>query len=657
MADTEVEDRHPAASVLMRTTGAVVVGYALLRMTDKTEFVPLLLAVGLAVAGLWSVGAIWHHRYTRPVRDLTRALTPVLDPSETDRRIVRVAKRKHGVPTRVVIHYPPTWDDRDEKQRHKVRDIVATRLGGTVEATWRRPRRQVICQVSLSSDKATLVESDTTPTRHDDSVEQARVRTRAADVMQSIMGATATVKDVTFTGDTPDSITVSYGTTSRDLSAHFRQRVIMQLDAKLPGQWRDKWDLENDSVKFELRPPFPSNVFYPLMHKVQGPELPYCVVESGEIEAWKLGSKHPHALVVGPTGSGKTVAIRNLVVGARKLGIPVVICDPKMTEYLDFEGIPGVSVVTDIQDIADRIEIAHDEMMSRYGMIRERKARKGDFGKVLFILDEFFIFKESVQMLWQEMRAANSKLKGREHPCISKWKRMVVLARSAEMHLVVGIQRPDAEFLSGLARDSFRKRISMDRTTPEAARMMWGDSRTGTELPSVQGRAISTTSRGAEEVQVLRLLTPTDDDFTPSDQHVWEALMARMRATELQGTTTVLEMDVTSGAESAELLEPVLAVESEPDGGEAGVADAEAAEAPVEAPALEAAPVGVYELEVGDRIKLEADDEDDLEVLDLHFYESDDGEELVEVAYRTVDGTEGTEPLDMGAEVHRLEVS
>ncbi|MFC9431482.1 FtsK/SpoIIIE domain-containing protein [Streptomyces sp. NPDC056987] len=648
-ADTE---RSPLSAAITYGVGIAMITIAASRLLDIPQLLPYGLGAAVLTALLVAVLGSLVRRRTRPVRDLYAALAPVFGPDFT-REHIKADRRRHGIPTRVRLTYPTTYDESDEKGRARVRDIIAKRLGGSVEATWQPPRRRLVARVELTPDATDIVDSDApvVADNADDTPERARLRGRTTDVVQSIMGPTARVADVAFDGDRPNMIEVRYLTTSRDLSQNFRQRVIMQLDTKLPGEWRDTWDMENDTVRFELRPPFPTNVRYPILHKHQGYELPYSVTENHCIESWKLGSKDPHCLVVGPTGSGKTVFIRNLVVGARMFGIPVVLCDPKMTEYLDFVGLPGVRVITDPEEIAAAITHTHDEMMRRYNEIKDRKIKKGKHSKILFVLDEFFVFREAIQEAWDEKRAVNKKLK-RIPPCFSHWRKMIVLARTAGIHLVVGIQRPDAEFLSGLARDSLRKRISLDRTTAEAARMMWGDSRVGADLPSVQGRAIASTDRGPEQVQVLRLLTPEDDDaYDSDDANVWDHLVRQMNPAGRLGPARG-EPELAYLGALGEWTIPQSSSGVALPAAPAPVAVAAYEQSEDENPHEESAdpdddcqPVGVYELDVEDEIQL-PDEDDFVEIADLHFGETDD-EEWVEIEYRYSDG---------GTGVHRLTV-
>ncbi|GAA2686891.1 FtsK/SpoIIIE domain-containing protein [Streptomyces lunalinharesii] len=643
-------DRSPLPSIVATVAGLALIGYAATSLLHAEELRLPLLAALIAVAAPGALLWLWIHRRHRPVRDLTAALEPAMKWPDPKGKI-KIKERSDGLPTKIRIAYPATFADNDKPSRDKVRDIVATRTGTTVTATWDPRRRRVDCLLVATPKAGVIVESDTAITDDtvNDTPEQARLRQRTTGVVQAIMGVAATVTDVEFDGDTPCRIEVKYPTTTRDLSANYRSRVTMQIDSKLPGEWRDVWNFQEDRATFELRPPFPTNVRYPLMHKMQPFTIPYAVNEAREIVSWKLGSKNPHALIVGPTGSGKTVLIRNLVVAARVLGIPVVLCDPKMTEYLDFENLEGVTVLTDPTHIAAAITKTHDEMMRRYFDIRSRRARKGDFGKILFILDEFYVFKEAIAEIWAGMKAANKDLKGREHPCMSLWRRLAVLARTAQIHLVLGIQRPDAEFLTGLARDSFRMRISLDKTTSELARMMWGDSRVGADLPNIQGRAITTGDHGPEHVQVLRLMTPEDaGDFDDQDATIWDQLVARMtRQAEAHANADPLEfLGYLRTAEH----HAVPAVDRTPlPTLQEAVDAANAAPAPDTDNEEEA---GLYDLDVDDQIRLPGRDEF-VTVLDLHFgqgYEDEDdeealGDEWVEITYRDTDGGEDSEIL------------
>ena len=57
------------------------------------------------------------------------------------------------------------------------------------------------------------------------------------------------------------------------------------------------------------------------------------------------------------------------------------------------------------------------------------------------------------------------------------------LARSAKIHMLLGIQRPDVEFLGGEMRDNFGARLSLGRLSPQRAMMIWDSPAIGVVLP------------------------------------------------------------------------------------------------------------------------------------------------------------------------------
>ena len=539
MTDREAPRAHPAAMAVMYGLGLAAVAIGGSRLVHTQPLRQRLLDGGVALAAVIVVlGALvgsWVHSRRTTLARIADGLEPVMHLETSLPGGGIKASRWRGSrprrPSRLVITYRSGFNDRDTKIRGEVADILRTRLGTDVDLQWSPARTRIEVRAAITGRPAVLL----SPQAPEPLDQQGQLRARALAVAQSVLGpATELVDAVWDAEDTLTSLEFSYATTSRDTSPVFRQRVLAQIDAKLPGDWIDHWDMDHDRVMFRPRPPFPRDVRFPLDRALTYGELPFAVDSDGRIESWTLGSRHPHALAVGATGTGKTIYIRNLIVAASLLGIPVIVCDPKLVEYLDFEDWPTVLLVTDPAEIARTILRAHDEMMLRYQLIKSGEARKGGFGKVLFILDEYYVFKTRRASVWEEMKAGDTSLKGPLHPCFRRFSDLAVLARTAELHMVIGIQRPDAEFLTGVVRDSLRNRISLGQLGREAATMMWDNPRTGTNIPSVQGRATAVTSHGPAEVQVLRTITPGDTDvYNADDAIVWEAIVRRVMALEL----------------------------------------------------------------------------------------------------------------------------
>ncbi len=82
---------------------------------------------------------------------------------------------------------------------------------------------------------------------------------------------------------------------------------------------------------------------------------------------------------------------------------------------------------------------------------------------VLF-LDEFADFREELGDWYPEIKQKGDPARP---PVIRRLRSVARKGRTARVHFVVGLQRPDAEFLSGEVRDNFSARISMGRLSPQ----------------------------------------------------------------------------------------------------------------------------------------------------------------------------------------------
>ncbi|MDI3390173.1 FtsK/SpoIIIE domain-containing protein [Streptomyces sp. B-S-A8] len=679
----EKKEWPPLVAAGFYGVGVAIIAIAAARLLNIPQLATYGLAVALAVLLIGGGAGYLVDRRARPVRNLHAALLPKFGP-EFQRDAIKVGKYRSGRPTRVVIEYPSVFNEREEKARKEVRDIIAARLGGAGDATWDTVRRRLV--VTLDNVAATpLIHDSDSPTTDvlDDTPSRAATRDRATGVLQNVLGATAKV-DVEFHDDgdgdsehLPVGVTVRYPATRHDVSPRFRQAVLTQVDSKVDnetGAWRDIWDLKNNVVKFQPRPAFPRNAPYPLDRPLQKNALPYAVNEN-EVQEWVLGSRHPHKLVVGPTGSGKTVLIRNLAISAAMQGIPVVLCDPKRIEYRELATFPGILLVTRIQDISYAILQASDLMHERYNLIEAGLVEEGTFNKILVIVDEFIIFKDLVNKEWKagfaEDETGKPKPRKGEDPSIDALSNMGYLARSADVHLVIGMQRPDAAILTGPLRDQLRKRTALDQHSVETAKMMWGDGRMGTTLPSIQGRGLSETGSGPEEIQVLRCLPPGTKGHNTHDAVMWEEVTRRAsdpalwQDVELPPFFEELEERRLNAIEAIKaryggqqlpgvsMDKPALDAAPEPD----DVVEEPAAPAPgvADEPQSTLEQVSPYELQAGDQIMVEDDTgiPEIVEVTDIHFG-AEDGEETITVDYdSTENSTKGVLHLDPDTDVDR----
>lgn len=238
--------------------------------------------------------------------------------------------------------------------------------------------------------------------------------------------------------------------------------------------------------------------------------LPYATGAADRIMFWDVStsSNKPHCLIVGPTGGGKTSVIRTLLTEAARRGIPFVGVDPKMIELDGLEGYPGCgAIIYDALRAAMFVRALHTEMMARNAYIHQMKIEGSQLPLMIAVLDEFFILSGK----WQRLAKTgddDTKAQLKELDPLGAWADLAVLARSAGIRLLLGVQRPDASLFggaSGNARDNFGTRISLGNLSQDGALMMWGDSTVGREVDtSVKGRGIA-----------------LGDDGNPVDAQMW----------------------------------------------------------------------------------------------------------------------------------------
>lgn len=170
----------------------------------------------------------------------------------------------------------------------------------------------------------------------------------------------------------------------------------------------------------------------------------------------------PHLLIAGTTGSGKSVCMNSLIVSLLYKSSPddvrLIMIDPKMIELGIYNGIPQllIPVVTDPKKAAGALQWAEYEMMKRYNLIKEKKARDLEsynniiqkeggqkLPKIVILIDE----------LADLMLVAAKEVEGAI--C-----RVAAMGRASGMHLVIATQRPSADVITGLMKANIPSRIA-----------------------------------------------------------------------------------------------------------------------------------------------------------------------------------------------------
>lgn len=463
--------------------GATLVAGGALMMND----VPLAGAAACVAPPLVVVGfAQWRGTKRRQLRsDLVEGLIPLTGPG-VDVRCSRWAKREyiHPRPGWVEIRYAAGSRDWDPKWMQQLRATVEARVGVDYKVEKHQSSRKRVYLVPEISAEGIADDSPRSALAH-----------KADVVIRELLGKESSAAYSWGEDDSLSSIQVEFPNeiAVKLVSRMKRQSVERVVTGTLPGRWRSSWDIENSTATFRLRTEFPAAVPHPKISVTDENRylIPSAVTEDGDTVFWDLRSTDPHGLTTGRTGTGKTVVLLGTCMEFAGRDWAVWVADPKRVEFLGIRKWPNVQVVaTTVEDQIAMIWDAFELMEHRYRLIETAGADEDDFEPLLVLADEYTEFRSAVNAWWSE-----NKHKGAPSKCpiFNAVGSLARLARKARIHLRFGMQRPDAELLSGEVRDNLGDRHSLGRLSPQGAQMMWEAAYIGTSVPrKIPGRGTAT---------------------------------------------------------------------------------------------------------------------------------------------------------------------
>jgi len=259
-------------------------------------------------------------------------------------------------------------------------------------------------------------------------------------------------------------------------------------------------------------------------------------------------------LIIGGTGSGKTSAQHTLLTDLALYGWRIWVLDGKRIEFAGYKNWPNVELVASkVGDQVRMIHAAHDLMEQRYSLIESGQARIADFEPLALFIDEYATFKARVVRWYKEVKPKGGPP---QPPVLDLIPDLVRLARTAKIHLCVGIQRPDAEFLGGEMRDNFGARLSLGRLSPAGANMMWDSFSVGVAIPRNQrGRGVALDEQ-SKPVEILTYYTPDPVKLSDEDTGGWRQLEQLKPETSSYPRKMILEPKAEIDPESGALVEP-----------------------------------------------------------------------------------------------------
>ena len=176
----------------------------------------------------------------------------------------------------------------------------------------------------------------------------------------------------------------------------------------------------------------------------------------------------PHLLVAGATGTGKTVALNNIILSLLYRGLPenlkLILIDPKRVELTSYMSIPHLltPVIVKPDKAVGALQWAVGEMEKRFGVLQEAgkrdvnsynkhqqslRAQGADTGEKLPYI--VIIIDELADLMSSYGREAEGAIV-----------RIAQMARAVGIHLVVSTQRPSVEVITGLIKANITSRMA-----------------------------------------------------------------------------------------------------------------------------------------------------------------------------------------------------
>ena len=188
-----------------------------------------------------------------------------------------------------------------------------------------------------------------------------------------------------------------------------------------------------------------------------------------------------HLLVVGPTGSGKTYAVKLIIGRISKLlpGASVTVCDFKAD---DFTFLRGCSRYYEFTGCKQGLDDFYNSFLAR------QQGNNLDRSFCLLVFDEWASFLNNLEK--KEAEAAKQKLST-----------LLMLGRSFNVHVLISQQRADAQYFS-TARDNFGGIIALGNLSKESASMFGFNRDFLQPIHSLGGGYMLTNGTDLQEIQV-----------------------------------------------------------------------------------------------------------------------------------------------------------
>ncbi|MGO3089957.1 MAG: FtsK/SpoIIIE domain-containing protein [Galactobacter sp.] len=487
---------YSPALVPLVFTGVAGIGVVAVYMSQGPGKAWWLGSIAAVVLTVWVVLLVRRYLRNRLVDDLITNLARELGWAKPGRLILQCSRWKgffRGYPSKILARHTAKEIPDDLAWHLKLKTEIRRFLPDVSISINAHPRKHLLLVIRCVAQAPTSADEEETDTQVQN----------VAEIVGALFGEDARVQmDQNPETMAPVKIEVTHSKGNEMALVSRRSRVERVVAARLPGEWRPKWDLVNATVTFSQRAPLPTLVTPGAEHqpRVQSHAdymellVPFGETENGEVVGWRPKNQ-PHMLVVGPTGAGKTTIEHQVIERLAQAGCRIWLCDGKRVEFMGFRNWPNVELIAaKTEHKAFMVRAFYEEMNRRYDLIESGQVRISDLEPIFMVVDEAATLVTQVNMWFAEIKPKGAR--SSKSPLMDYMGDVARLGRTAKMHMLVGLQRPDVRFLDGEMRDNFACRASAGKLGADGAQMMWDNPRTGAAASPVPGRGWAMTSDG-----------------------------------------------------------------------------------------------------------------------------------------------------------------
>ncbi|WP_283692766.1 zonular occludens toxin domain-containing protein [Clostridium perfringens] len=185
--------------------------------------------------------------------------------------------------------------------------------------------------------------------------------------------------------------------------------------------------------------------------------------------AWNF-RKHPHALITGVTGGGKTYLLYWIIRNLYSINSELKIIDPKMADldylknFLDNSNVASSigNIIRILRESSEIINLRNLEFQKRADYMQGKDYKDYGYKPIFVIFDEVTAFFASCDS--KQSKEANGYLQ-----------EIIMKGRSAGVFVILTTQRADTDVISGKIRDQLSLRISMGQLSKDGYTMTFGN--------------------------------------------------------------------------------------------------------------------------------------------------------------------------------------